>query len=73
MKLFLDDFDECVVRNIVQNFYKNPNVVSTVKKLLPIVNERIHFLWVIKSLTRVFKCVGFKWKKKKSVHVKEKC
>jgi len=65
-KLFLDDFDKCVVRNVVQEFYKSQNVVPTVKKLLPIVKERIHFPWGGKSLTRVLKSVGFKWKKCRS-------
>jgi transposase len=65
-KLFCDDFDKCVVRNIVQEFYKNKNVVPTVKKLLPIVKERIHFPGGTKSLTRVLKSVGFKWRKCRS-------
>lgn len=62
-KVLIDDFDKCVIRNIVQDFYVHQSVVPTVKKLLPIVKTKIRFPWREKTLARILKSMGFKWRK----------
>ncbi|XP_039285343.1 uncharacterized protein LOC120351576 [Nilaparvata lugens] len=64
--LFVDDFDKCVIRNIVHDFYKTEKVVPTIRKLLPIVQNKIHFPWRESSLRKVLKSIGFKWRKCRS-------
>jgi hypothetical protein len=49
----VNDFDKCVIRNIIHDFYATKKVVPTAAKLLPVVTEKINFPWGRKSLTRV--------------------
>jgi hypothetical protein len=65
-KVQVDDFDQCVIRNIIHYFYATKKEVPTAAKLLPIVTEKINFPWVRKSLTRVVKSIGITWKKSNS-------
>jgi hypothetical protein len=37
--------------------------VPTIPELLPITNKKIHFHWGRKSLERIVKSLGFKWRK----------
>jgi hypothetical protein len=62
-KVQVDDFDKCVIRNIIQDFYATTKVLPTAAKLLPIVTEKINFPWGRKSLIRVVKSTGFTWRK----------
>jgi transposase len=61
--VYVDDFDKCVIRNIIQDFYVQAKRVPTIRKLLPVIKEKIHFPWGLKSLGRVVKRMGFKWRK----------
>jgi hypothetical protein len=64
--VYVDDFNKCVIRNIIQNFYDQDKRVPTIPMLLPVIKEKIHFPWGPKSLGRVVKRMGFKWRKCKS-------
>lgn len=44
-KVFVDDFDKCVIWNIFHDIYRYKKVVPTAKELLLIVKEQIDFLW----------------------------
>jgi hypothetical protein len=46
--------------------------VLTLPKLLPVVKNRMHFLWGKTSLYKVMRQMGFKWKKK-NVEANENC
>jgi hypothetical protein len=61
--VYVDDFDKCVIRNTIQDFYVQEKRVPTIPKLLPVIKEKIHFPWGPKSLGRVVKRMGFKWRK----------
>jgi hypothetical protein len=61
--VYVDDFDKCVIRNTIQDFCVEEKRVLTIPKLLPIIKEKIHFPWGLKSLGRVVKRMGFKWRK----------
>ncbi|KAJ4436099.1 hypothetical protein ANN_18726 [Periplaneta americana] len=59
----VDDFDKCVIRNVIQDFYVTEKRVPTIPKLLPIVKSKINFPWGKASLRRVIKSMGFKCKR----------
>jgi hypothetical protein len=61
--VYVDDFDNCVIRNTIQDFYVQEKRVPTIPKLLPVFKEKIYFPWGLKSLGRVVKRMGFKWRK----------
>jgi hypothetical protein len=48
-KVQVDDFDECVIRNIIHYLYATKKEVPTAAKLLTIITEKINFLWGRKS------------------------
>jgi hypothetical protein len=60
--VFVDDFDKCVIRNTIQDFYIEGKKVPIIPKLLPIIKKKIHFHWGCKSLERIVKNLGFKWR-----------
>jgi hypothetical protein len=51
-KVQVDDFNKCVVRNIIHDFYATKKEVPTAAKLLPIITEKINFPWGRKSLNK---------------------
>ena len=59
----VDNFDQGVIRRIIHSFYANEKQVPTIRKLLPVVKDKIGFPWGETSLLRVIKHMGFKWKK----------
>jgi hypothetical protein len=61
--VYVDDFDKCVIRNTIQHFYVQEKRVPTIPKLLPVIKEKIHFPWGPKSLGKVVKRMGFRWRK----------
>jgi len=55
----VDDFDLCVIRNIVNEFYVSQKKAPTLQKVLPVVKERLpNFVWGMKVLRRCFKECG---------------
>jgi hypothetical protein len=59
----VDDFDKCVIRNEIHNFYIQEKRVPTIPKLLPIIKSKINFPWGKTSLRRVIKSMGFRWRR----------
>lgn len=59
----VDEFDRCVIRRIISDFYTVQKKVPTVAKLLPVVKEKIYFPWGNSSLLKIIKEIGFKWKR----------
>jgi hypothetical protein len=43
--VIIDDFDLCVVKRTVIDFYVENKVVPPCKKLLPVTREKINFSW----------------------------
>ncbi|KAJ4440374.1 hypothetical protein ANN_08515 [Periplaneta americana] len=41
----IDDFDTCVISNVIQDFYVTEKRVPTIPKLPPIVKSKISFPW----------------------------
>jgi hypothetical protein len=60
-KVHVNNFDKCVIWNIIYDFYATKKVVPTAATLLPIVREIINFTWGRKSLIRIVKSAGFRW------------
>ncbi|KAF8770802.1 hypothetical protein HNY73_018291 [Argiope bruennichi] len=60
----LDDFDFCVLRQTVSEFYTR-NEVPSLRTLLPAVKKKINFPWEVETLRRVLQKIGFK--KKRSI------
>jgi hypothetical protein len=60
-KVHVNNFDKCVIWNIIYYFYATKNVVPTAATLLPIVRDRINFTWRRKSLIRIVKSADFRW------------
>jgi hypothetical protein len=48
-KVNVDDFGMAVIRRTVHNFYVTNDVLSC-PKLLPVIKEKIYFLWGVDSL-----------------------
>jgi hypothetical protein len=61
-KVQVNDFDRCVIRNIIHDFYATKKEIPTAAKRLPIVTEKI-FHGGENLLTRVVKIIGFTWRK----------
>jgi hypothetical protein len=38
--VYVDDFDKCVIRNTIQDFYVQEKRVPTIPKLLPVIKEK---------------------------------
>jgi hypothetical protein len=48
--VFVDDFDRCVIRRTIHDFYLRERKVPTLPKLLPVIKNRISFPWGKRSL-----------------------
>ncbi|PNF33229.1 hypothetical protein B7P43_G11383 [Cryptotermes secundus] len=59
----VDDFDICIIRNEIHNFYIQEKRVPTIPKLLPIIKSKISFPWGGTSLRRIIKSMGFRWRR----------
>jgi hypothetical protein len=64
----VDDFDNCVIRNTIQDFSVQEKSVPSIPKLLPTVKEIMHFPWGPKSIGRDLKRMGRKWRRFQSKH-----
>lgn len=62
----IDDFDRCVIRRTINDFYCNEKKVPSVNKILPILKEKIDFSFSKTSLRKILKELGFKWKSTQS-------
>ncbi|KAJ4428840.1 hypothetical protein ANN_25833 [Periplaneta americana] len=62
-RMIVDDFDRCVIKNIINEFYVREKKVPTVPTLLPIIRSKITFPWGCRSLNRLLRVMGYKWKK----------
>lgn len=62
-KIDLDMFDKCVIRRTVNEFHKEHGERPTLKKLLPVVKEKIEFNGGKTALWKEIRNLGFKWKK----------
>ena len=62
-KIAIDDFDRRVIRDTIEQFYTVQRVVPTVKKLIPVLQEKINWQWSTTSLRKVLNEMGFVWKK----------
>ncbi|KDQ71559.1 hypothetical protein L798_09467 [Zootermopsis nevadensis] len=58
-----EDFDKCVVRCSIHNFYAQEGTVPTVAKLLVKLKESTDFKGNCSSLRRIIRDLGFRWKK----------
>jgi hypothetical protein len=59
----LDDFDICVVHRTIYEFYIHEKMVPTVKAVLMKLQETIGYKGQQSSLFKIFKALGFRWKK----------
>jgi hypothetical protein len=65
----IDDFDECVIRLIINEFYVQEKMSPTISKLFPKLRDRINFKGGITSLRNIVKEFGFLWKKTRNSRV----
>jgi transposase len=61
-KVEVDDFERRVIRDMIQEFYLVKKFVLTVRKLMPVLKEKINWRWSATSLRRLLKDMGFVWK-----------
>lgn len=59
----IDDFDKCVIRQTIQDFYIRERKVPSLRKLLPVLKEKIGFSWKKDTLCKVLHSMNFRWKK----------
>jgi hypothetical protein len=59
----VDNFDPCVIRDTIQDFYVRQKTVPTCRKLLPVPREKIKMQRSEWTLRKVLKEMGFRWKK----------
>lgn len=62
----LDDFDQCVVRRIINNFYLLEKCLPTIPKIRTTLEREINFQGSASSVGRIIKKLGYKWKKTNS-------
>ena len=60
--LNVDDFDLCVIRQTISEFYVNKRMPS-VSALLPVIKTKINFPWKEETLRRIMHKIGFRWKR----------
>ncbi|GBM89145.1 hypothetical protein AVEN_140465-1 [Araneus ventricosus] len=58
-----DDFDKCVIRQTIKDFYIHQKKVPSLRKLLPLLTEKLCFQWKKESLRKVMHSMNFRWKK----------
>lgn len=59
----IDNFDECVVRRLVYEFYLTEKRLPTAKLLRNSLREKINFTGSEQSVRRILKKLGFSWKR----------
>lgn len=59
----IDDFDKCVIRRTVNNFYKTEKSLPTLNLLKNKLSKDLNFIGSVSSLRTIIKELGFKWKK----------
>ncbi|XP_055944327.1 uncharacterized protein LOC129975298 [Argiope bruennichi] len=59
----IDDFDKCVIRQTIQDFYIKERKIPSIRKLLPVFKEKIGFSWQKDTLYKVLHSMNFRWKK----------
>lgn len=59
----IDDFDKCVIRQVIQDFYIHKKKVPSISKLLPVLQQKINFKWQRESLRQILHSMNFRWKK----------
>lgn len=59
----IDDFDKCVIRRKIYNFYKSERSLPSLKLLKNTLAEDLNFKGSVSSLRTIIKELGFKWKK----------
>ncbi|XP_055941674.1 uncharacterized protein LOC129971722 [Argiope bruennichi] len=59
----IDDFDKCIIRQTIQDFYIKERKVPSLRKLLPVLKEKIGFSWQKDTLCIVLHSMNFRWKK----------
>lgn len=59
----LDQFDECVVRKLVYEFYLTEKRLPTAKLLQIALKEKIDFSGSVESVRKILKKLGFKWRR----------
>lgn len=59
----LDQFDECVVRRVVYEFYITEKRVPTLKLLQIALQEKINFTGCVESLRKILKKLGFTFRR----------
>ena len=50
---YIDDFDKCVIRQVIQDFYIHKKKVPSIAKLLPVLQQKINFKWQRESLRQI--------------------
>lgn len=65
----IDDFDKRVIRDTIEHLYTVQKVVPTIKKLMPVLREKINWRWGPTSLRKMLKSMGFVWKKAQNKRV----
>jgi transposase len=58
-----DEFDRRVIRDTIHDFYLVKKQVLTCPKLVVALKQKISFPWLMHTLRRILKEMGFKWKK----------
>lgn len=59
----IDNFDQGVIKRCIHNYHKLNNELPTVRKLTQKLEEDINFKGSERSLRRIIKSMGFRWKK----------
>lgn len=59
----IDDFDKCVIRRKLQEFYTLKKQLPTIKKLLEVLKRDINFNGSRETVRKVVKELGFRWKR----------
>lgn len=61
-KAEVDSFDRRVILTTMEDFYRRQKLLSSVKKLLAVITQRVVFLWQKGALIRVLHDVDSTWK-----------
>lgn len=56
----IDDFDKCVIRQTFQDLYVRERKVPSLRKLLPVLKEKIGFSWKKDALCKILHSMNFR-------------
>lgn len=56
----IDDFDKCVIRQTFQDLYVRERKVPSLRKLLPVLEEKIGFSWKKDALCKILHSMNFR-------------